>query len=108
MGGTPMPRQIHGRDARATSNQQDRFWHHNSVCRPWLGVDRFLLHRFKKSSLSFGRCPVDFICEDDVGEYRPAIETEVALFIEDLRTGDIRRHQVGCELNPLEVQIKDF
>jgi hypothetical protein len=35
-----MPRQTHGRDARAISNQQNRFWYHNSVCRPWLGVAR--------------------------------------------------------------------
>ena len=29
------------------------------------------------------------------------------IFVEDFRAGDIRRHQVGGELNPLELEVQD-
>ena len=71
-----------------------------------------LLHRFEEGGLRLGRSPVDFIGQDDVGEDGPLDELHAAAAVaglfEDFRAGDVRRHQVGRELNSLKFQVKDL
>ena len=71
-----------------------------------------LLHRFQQGGLRLGRSAVDLISQDHVGEDRPLDElhaaTALAGLFEDFRAGDIRRHQVGRELNSLKFQVKDL
>ena len=68
-----------------------------------------LFHGLQQRCLRLGRGAVDFIGEQHVGEDRPAHETEVALaclavLLQDVRAGDVRRHQVGRELNAIGVE----
>ena len=71
-----------------------------------------LLHRFQEGGLRLGRRAVDLVGQDHVGEDRPLHELHpppaFARFLEDLRAGDVRRHQVGRELNPLKLQVEDL
>ena len=71
-----------------------------------------LLHRLQKSGLCLGRSAVDFVGQDHVGEDRSLDKLHaaaaVAGLLEDLGAGDVGRHQVGCELNSLELQVKDL
>ena len=72
--------------------------------------DVVLLHRFEQRGLRLRRRPVDLVGEDDVREDRPLDELQPPvplLFLEDLGAGDVGRHQVGRELNALEVEIED-
>ena len=64
------------------------------------------LHAFEQGRLGFGRRPVDFVGQHDVGENRPWHEVEVALLVERFRAHDVRRHQVGRELHPVEGQVQ--
>src|SRR5262249_49608814 len=60
--------------------------------------------------LRFRRRPVDLVREDDLREDRPLDEAEPprALFlVEDFRAGDVRRHEVRRELDPLELEVED-
>ncbi len=57
----------------------------------------------------FGGRAVDLVGEDQVGEDRPGDEPQlagagVAVLVEDLGAGDVRGHQVGRELDAVEVQ----
>ena len=57
------------------------------------------------------RRAVDFVGQQDVGENRPRHEgpAPVArgrIFLDDVRAGDVGRHQVGRELNALEGQAQ--
>ncbi len=68
------------------------------------------LHRFKKCSLSFRRCSVDFVCKNDVREYRSGNKFEISfladgIFFNYFCSGNIARHQIGSELYPAEFQI---
>ena len=70
-----------------------------------------LLHRFQQRRLRFGRRAVDFVGQDDVREDRafeepPLAGPRAAVLFDDLRARDVRRHQVGRELNPAEGQIQ--
>ena len=59
----------------------------------------------------FGRRAVDLVGEDHVGEDRPLDELHAAAvggLFEDLRPGDVRRHEVGGELDPLELEMEDL
>ena len=71
-----------------------------------------LLHRFEQRGLGLGRRAVDLVGEDHVGEDRPLDElhppSAVAGLLEDLRPGDVRRHEVGRELDPLELEVEDL
>ena len=60
-----------------------------------------------------GGCPIDLVGEDDVGEDRSLDEADDAfprraIFLDDFRAKDVRRHQVRRELNPVELQIDRF
>src|SRR5262249_8799954 len=66
--------------------------------------DEALFHRLEQSRLRFRARAVHLIDEHDVGEQRPAPELELAaLGVEHVHAGEIRRHQVRCSLNPLEL-----
>ncbi len=74
------------------------------------GGDVILLHRFEQRGLRLRRRAVDLVGEDDLREDRPLHEPEAAAalaLVEDLGAGDVRRHQVGRELDALEVEIED-
>ena len=71
-----------------------------------------LLHRFQERGLGLGRRAVDLVGEDHVGEDRPLDELHpapaLAGLLEDLGPGDVGRHQVGRELDPLELEVEDL
>ena len=69
-----------------------------------------LLHRLEQRRLRLRRRAVDLVGQDDLREDRPLHEAQPAdalLLVEDLGAGDVRRHQVGRELDALEVEIED-
>ena len=69
--------------------------------------DGFLFHDFQEGGLRLGRSPVDFICDQDIREYRARAKLEPAcLQIEDVRAQDVGRHQVRRELDALAVNAK--
>jgi len=69
------------------------------------------LHRLQQGRLRLGRGAVDFVGQQDVGEDRPVDEAEVPppllVFLQHVRAGDVRGHQVGRELDPLELDVQD-
>ena len=70
-----------------------------------------LLHRLQQRRLGLGRRPVDLVGENHVGEDRPAHEAEDApaggaVLLEHVGAGDVRRHQVGRELDAPERQVE--
>ena len=68
-----------------------------------LAVDRHLrlLHRLEQGRLSLRRGAVDLVDEQDVREHGPRPEAEpTLLLVVDVDTGDVRREQVGRELEP--------
>ena len=74
--------------------------------------DFAFLHRLQQSGLRLGRRAVDFVGQQNVGEDRPLDETEFSppafTLFQNVGAGDVRRHQVGCELNPAKVHIQQF
>ena len=70
--------------------------------------DRVLLHRFEQGRLGLGRGPVDLVGQDDLREDRPGLELEDAAAVgqlhDDVGADDVGRHQVGRELDPVEVE----
>jgi len=65
-----------------------------------------LLHCFKQGGLGFRGCPVDFVSQNDVGEYRSLLKFKSAsafgnsgTFAHDVSTGQVGGHEVGCELD---------
>ena len=74
------------------------------------GGDVILLHRLEQRRLRLGRRAVDLVGQDDLREDRALDEAEPPaplLFVEDLGAGDVGRHQIGRELDALEVEIED-
>ncbi len=74
------------------------------------GGDVVLLHRLEQRRLRLRRRAVDLVGEDDLREDRPLHEPQPArapFFVEDLGAGDVRRHQIRRELDPLEVEMQD-
>jgi hypothetical protein len=80
-----------------------------------LGVPRrrhlSLLHRLKERGLGLGRGPVDLVGQDHIGEDRTLEELEDPLpggpvLLEDLGPGDVRRHEVGGELDAVELEVQ--
>ena len=76
-----------------------------------LDRDAVLLHRLEQRRLGFRRRAVDFVREHDVREDRPRGEHHLAasgrrVFLNDVRAGDVRRHQVGRELDAVELQVQ--
>jgi hypothetical protein len=69
------------------------------------------LHRFQQRGLRLGRRAVDFVGEHDVREDRPRGErhlptTGLGIFLDDVGAGDVGRHQVGRELDAVELQLQ--
>ena len=74
--------------------------------------DVVLLHRFEQGRLRLRRRAVDLVGQDHVGEDRPRQEDEppaagLGIVLQNVGAGDVRRHQVRRELDPLERQIQD-
>ena len=64
--------------------------------------DLALLHALEQRRLRLGRRAVDLVADDDVGEDAAGLELELAgLLVVDRHAGDVARHQVGRELDPL-------
>ena len=70
-----------------------------------------LLHRLQQRGLRLRRRAVDFVGQQDVREHRPFDEAEIPLavlvFFEHVRARDVRRHQVGRELNAFEIDVQN-
>ncbi len=68
-----------------------------------------LLHSLKQSRLSLRSSSVDFIRQNNIRKNRARLELEITLpstrFLDDVRTCNIRRHQVRSVLNTRELQI---
>ena len=66
--------------------------------------DLALLHGFKQGALHFGRRPVDFVCQHEVGEDGPLLDRELLrLLVVHERAYHVGREQVRCELHAAEV-----
>ena len=66
--------------------------------------DLALLHGLEESGLDLGRCAVDFVGEDEVGEDRATVGGEAAVLgREDHSADDIAGEEVGGELDALEL-----
>ena len=69
------------------------------------------LHRLQQGGLRFGRGAVDFIGQQDVCEDgafdKPESAPAMFVFIQHIGAGDVRRHQVGGELDAFEVQVEN-
>ena len=67
--------------------------------------DLIFLHDLQQRALRLGRCAIDLIREQYVGKHRSAHDSQLTRRdVQDGMTRDIRRHQVGRELNPCHVQ----
>jgi hypothetical protein len=71
--------------------------------------DRALLHRLEQRALRLGRRAVDLVRQHDVREHRSRLKRErlaTALVLGDHgRAHDVRRHEVGRELNARELEV---
>jgi hypothetical protein len=72
-----------------------------------------LLHGLEQRRLRPRRRPVDLIREHDVGEHRPTHEAKAAsarccIFLQQLRAGDVARHEVRRELDSPKVESHGF
>ena len=68
---------------------------------------RSFLHRFQQRGLGLGGGAIDLVGEHQVGEQWSLLETELPVAVvlfDDLRAGDVRRHQVWRELDAREGQ----
>jgi hypothetical protein len=70
-----------------------------------------LLHGLEQCGLGFGRGAVDLVGQHHVREDRPLHEPEGApagrqVFLDDLRAGDVARHEIGGELDPVEREVE--
>jgi hypothetical protein len=75
-----------------------------------LNRDAVLLHRFEERRLRLWRRAVDLVRQDNVREDGTRREHHLAaasgrVFLDDVGAGDVRRHQVGRELDPRELQL---
>ena len=67
-----------------------------------------LLHCFQQRRLCLRRGPVDFVGQHDVGEERSLLQREFAAATavdHDVGSGNVRRHQVGRELDSSERNV---
>ena len=68
--------------------------------------DLTLLHHLKQRTLNFGRRAVDFVCQQQVGEYRAQRGAEIAgLLVIDACAHQIGRNEVRRELDALELAL---
>src|SRR5262245_21410489 len=64
-------------------------------------------HSLKQTALRLRRRAVDFVRENDVGEYRSWFEFEIsAVLVVNRDTDDIRGEKIAGELNSLEAAVK--
>ena len=70
-----------------------------------------LLHGLEQGCLGLGRRAVDFVGQQDAGKDRSLDKAELPpallVFLQHVRTGDIRWHQVGRKLDPLERDVQN-
>ena len=79
-----------------------------SVMRLAIDGDLALLHRLEQRGLRLGGRAVDFIGQQKSGENRPFDQREfVALKVENVGAGDIGGHQIGRELDAVELAAED-
>jgi hypothetical protein len=69
------------------------------------------LHRFEQRGLRLGGRAVDFVSQHDVRENRARREHHLAapcrgVLRNEVGAGDVRRHQVGRELNAVELELE--
>src|SRR5262245_53569357 len=71
--------------------------------------DFALLHSLEQRGLGLGGRPVDFVGEQNIRKDRALNKSKFPsagfVFIQDIGARDVRRHQIGCELNSLEFDI---
>jgi hypothetical protein len=73
--------------------------------------DVIFLHCLQQRRLSLRRRPVDLVGQENLREDRPLHEPQAAvaaILVEDFRTGDVGRHQIGRELDPFEREVEDL
>ncbi len=75
--------------------------------------DHLLLHRLQQRCLRLGRGAVDLVCQQNIGEDRALGEDELSfagfrIILKELCTRNVRRHQVGGELNAVKRKRKGF
>ena len=69
--------------------------------------DLLLLHRLQQGALHLGRSAVDFVGQNEVGEDRAFLDRELAgARIVNLGADDVRRQQIGRELDAFEAQVQ--
>ena len=73
--------------------------------------DAMLLHRFEQRRLRLRRRAVDFVGEHDVREDRARREHHLPppgrrIFVDDVGARDVGRHQVGRELDAVELEVE--
>ena len=64
--------------------------------------DGAFLHCLQQGGLRFRRSAIDLIGENKIVKYGPRLKTELALALTrviDLRSGNVRRQQIRCELD---------
>ena len=71
------------------------------------------LHGFEQRRLGFGRCSIYLIGQQHLCEDRPFVEdqiaaTRLAILLNDVRPGNVSRHQVRSELNAMEREAHRF
>ena len=69
-----------------------------------------LLHGLEHRGLGLGWCPVDLVGQDEIGEHRSRQEhlsssSGFGIFLQDVRTSDVAGHQVGGELDAVELEV---
>ncbi len=74
--------------------------------------DGSFLHGFEKCRLGLGRRAIDFVGQQNIGEDRAGLEDDFTLallvLLQNMRSENIARHQVGGELHPLEVELQQL
>ena len=74
------------------------------------GGDLVFLHRFEQGGLRLGGRAIDLVGQDHVCEHRSPHEHHLpplACILQNLGAGDVRRHEVGRELDTLEFEMED-
>ena len=82
------------------------------VCFPARG-HMVLLHCLEQGGLGFWRRSVDLVSQDNIGEQRAFYEREHsfargAVFLDYVGSCDVRGHEVGCELDTVEIELQDL
>src|ERR1051326_5710491 len=69
-------------------------------------------HRLEQRRLGFGGGSIDLVRQQDVRKDGPRLEIEEffahGVLLNDVRTCNIGRHEIGCELNSRELQVHDI